>query len=112
MLDGTLIVNIGSVGAPGDGDGRASYGRFTWSRARGWRSRLVRVTYDRAAAERDYTISGYLAQAGPEAELSLAQFRLARDIRTRWAAAERGRILAGEVSLESSLRMWLARDDL
>jgi hypothetical protein len=110
-LDGTLVVNVGSVGAPGDGDGRASYGRFTWTRD-SWRARIVRVAYDRVAAERDYLTSGFMAEAGPEAALSLAQFRLARDLRTRWAAAERGRILAGEISLEASLRTWLSRDDL
>jgi predicted phosphodiesterase len=107
ILDGTLIVNTGSVGAPGDGDGRAAYGRFNWTPARGWRACIVRVAYDRAAAERDYTTSGFLAEAGPEAELSLLQFRLARDLRTSWAAAERERILAGEVSLAASLQGWL-----
>ena len=109
-LDGAQVVNVGSVGIPGDGDGRAAYGRFTWTR-RGWQADIVRVAYDRAAAERDYFDSGFMAEAGPEAELSLVQFRLARDVRTRWAAAERDRILSGEVSLADSLRAWLLQDE-
>ncbi len=108
-LDGTKIVNVGSVGIPGDGDGRAAYGRLTWSRAKGWRAEITRVAYDRAAADRDYFTSGFMDEAGPEAELSLVQFRMARDVRTRWAAADRSRILAGELSLAESLRLWLDR---
>ena len=109
-LDGTQVVNVGSVGIPGDGDGRAAYGRFTWTRRHGWQTAIVRVAYDRAAAERDYFASGFMTEAGPEAALSLVQFRLARDVRTRWAAADRGRILSGEVSLADSLRAWLSQD--
>ena len=110
-LGSTQVVNVGSVGIPGDGDGRAAYGRFTWTRRRGWQADIVRVAYDRAAAERDYFASGFMAEAGPEALLSLVQFRLARDVRTRWAAAERDRILSGEVSLADSLRAWLSQDE-
>ena len=38
VLDGTQVINVGSVGVPGDGDGRAAYGRLTWTRGRGWRA--------------------------------------------------------------------------
>lgn len=110
-LDGTLVVNTGSVGIPGDGDGRAAYGRFTWEAGRGWAADIVRVTYDRGQTERDYFASGFMDEAGPEAELSLAQFRLCYDVRTRWAANDRARILAGEVSLAESVRQWLAQDE-
>jgi len=109
QLDGTTIVNVGSVGIPGDGDGRAAWGRFTWTAGRGWGADIARVSYDRGQAERDYFTSGFMDEAGPEAELSLAQFRLARDVRTRWAAADRARILAGEISLAESVRQWLER---
>ena len=89
VLDGTQVINVGSVGVPGDGDGRAAYGRLTWTRGRGWRAGIARVDYDRAAADRDYFTSGFLDEAGPEAKLALVQFRMARDVRTRWAAADR-----------------------
>lgn len=111
LLDSRQVVNIGSVGIPGDGDGRAAYGRFTWTHRRGWQVNIIRVLYDRAAAERDYFTSGFMAEAGPEAVLSLVQFRLARDVRTRWAAADHSRILSGEVSLADSLRAWLSQDE-
>lgn len=110
-LDGTLVVNTGSVGIPGDGDGRAAYGRFIWSPEQGWGATIRRVAYDRRQTEHDYFASGFMDEAGPEAKLSLAQFRLACDVRTRWAAADRSRILSGEVSLADSVREWLDRDE-
>ena len=39
------VVNVGSVGAPGDGDPRAGYGLLTWNGAR-WRATIRRVSYD------------------------------------------------------------------
>ncbi len=106
-LDGMQIVNVGSVGLPGDGDGRASYGRLTWQRGRGWRARIVRVAYDRAAAERDLFASGFMDEVGPEAEMVLVEFRAARDARTRWRALYRERILSGELSFAASIRRFL-----
>jgi predicted phosphodiesterase len=110
-LDGTLVVNTGSVGIPGDGDGRAAYGRLTWTRAGGWQAAIARVAYDRAAAERGYFTSGFMNEAGPEAELSLLQFKLATDVRTRWAAVFRERILSGELALADAVKAWLERDE-
>ena len=107
VLDGMQIVNVGSVGLPGDGDGRASYARVTWQRARGWRARIVRVAYDRAAAERDLFRSGFMDQVGPEGEMVLVEFRAARDARTRWRALYRERILSGELSFAASIRRFL-----
>ncbi len=69
------------------------------------------MAYDRAAAERDYFSSGFMDEAGPEAELSLVQFRLARDVRTRWAAVYRERILNGELSLAKTIAEWLEQDE-
>ncbi len=106
-VDGTEVLNIGSVGVPGDGDGRASYGRLVWDRRGGWQIGIARVDYDRAAAERDYFASGFLAEAGPEAELDLVQFRAARDARTRWRAVYGDRVRGGEMSLADSVRRFL-----
>lgn len=111
QLDQTLVVNVGSVGIPGDGDGRAAYGRLTWTRGRGWRADIRRVAYDRAAAERDYFASGFMDGVGPEAELSLVQFRMTADVRTRWSANYRERILRGELTVAQSVDEWLSRDE-
>ncbi len=107
LLDGTQVVNTGSVGLPGDGDGRASYGRVTWERRRGWRTEIVRVAYDRAEAERAFFDSGFLAEAGPEAEMALVEFRAARDARTRWRAIYGEDVRHGQLSLAESIRRFL-----
>lgn len=109
-LGATHVVNVGSVGIPGDGDGRASYGRLVWT-PNGWEATIVRVAYDRVAAERDYFTSGFMESVGPEAELSLVQFRMASDVRTRWSAVFRERILRRELSVAESVQLWLSRDE-
>ncbi|MCL4804827.1 MAG: metallophosphoesterase family protein [Anaerolineae bacterium] len=111
LLDGTRVVNTGSTGIPGDGDWHAAYGRLTWTPDEGWQAQIVRVAYDRAAAERDYFTSGFMDGAGPEAELSLVQFRMVSDVRTRWSAVYRDRILRGEISVAESVREWLSRGE-
>lgn len=108
QIDATLLVNVGSVGLPGDGDGRAGYGRLTWTRARGWRAEIVRLAYDRDQTERDFTTTGFLAEAGPGALLTLVELRTARDAKTRWAQRYRQPILAGEISMAASVREFLA----
>ncbi len=57
-----FVVNSGSVGAPYDGDTRASYVRLTGDRA-GWEAEIRRVPYDTAAVDAAYRSSD-LAQAG------------------------------------------------
>lgn len=68
QFNGTLVVNTGSVGQPMDDDARASYGRFTLCGGR-WQAEIARVGYDKAQAERDCVDSGFLAEAGPMAQL-------------------------------------------
>lgn len=106
-LNGTQVVNVGSVGLPGDRDGRAAYGRIEWQRERGWTAEVVRVAYDRTRAEEAYFTSGYVGEAGPEAEMSLVEFRMALDVRTRWSAVYRQRILDGQISHAAAVREFL-----
>jgi hypothetical protein len=111
LLDGTQVLNIGAVGLPGDGDGRASYGRVIWQPRSGWTAEIARVSYDRAAAERDFFTSGFMAEAGPEAEMALVEFRAARDARTRWRAIYGERVRCGELTLAESIRCFLGETE-
>lgn len=108
QLPDTLLVNIGSVGLPGDGDWRASYGRLTWSRQNGWHAEIKRVAYDRQQTESDYIQSGFLEEAGPGAWLTLVELRSARDAKTRWSHIYKDRILAGEISTENAVKEFLS----
>jgi predicted phosphodiesterase len=107
----TLLINIGAVGLPGDGDWRASYGRLTWSRARGWQGEIRRVAYDREQAARDFVESGFLAEAGPGAALTLVELRAARDAKTKWTQAYGQRVREGQISMEEAVRQFLSGEE-
>ena len=109
-VDGTLVVNIGSVGASFDEDRRAAYGRFGW--AGQWTAELVRLPYDYAQIERDYVDSGFLAEGGPLAQIMLVELRKARGLIFRWADRYQEAVLAGLMALEDSVRLILCDDDV
>ncbi|MBI4279211.1 MAG: metallophosphoesterase family protein [Armatimonadetes bacterium] len=71
-VGGRLVVNVGSVGFPFDGDPRASYGLFTLHGGR-WEAVLRRVEYDREAVAQDL-----LASDHPAKEAWAKRVRLAR----------------------------------
>lgn len=108
QVGGTLLVNEGAVGLPGDGDRRASYGRITWTSSRGWQADVVRVAYDVAHTEADFTRSGFLQQAGPGALLTLVELRTALDAKTRWTAVYRERVLRGEIDMADAVNEFLS----
>lgn len=107
----TRVINTGAVGLTGDGDTRAAYARLTWARANGWQLRIRRVAYDTLAAERAFTESGFLAEAGPLARMTLVELRTARDAKTRWTAIYRPAILAGSISVEDAVYEFLEQPE-
>ncbi|MEJ2750112.1 MAG: metallophosphoesterase family protein [Anaerolineae bacterium] len=111
QLDETLIVNAGSIGAPFDKDTRSSYGRFTWNENDGWQAEIVRLDYDHSRTEKDYVETGFLAEAGPLTQLMLIELRKGRGLIYRWGKLYEKAILAGEISIEESVRQLLAEDD-
>ncbi len=105
-------MNIGSVGAPFDEDKRLSYGRFTWTPAHGWQTEIVRLAYDWQQTIRDYATSGFLDHGGPLAQIMLVEHRKSRGLIYRWANRYQKAVLAGELSLEESVRRVLQDEDL
>jgi hypothetical protein len=100
------------VGASFDGDRQLSYGRFTWTGGKGWDSEIVRLPYDFVRVEQDYATSGFLDEAGPLTQLMLVELRRAGGLVYRWASRYQKAVLAGEISLEASVRLVLSDDDL
>ena len=111
-IDDTTVVNIGSVGASFDGNRELSYGRFTWTAAKGWQAEIVRLPYDFDRVEQDYACSGFLEGAGPLAQLMLIELRRAGGLIYRWATRYQDAVLAGEISMEDSVRAVMADEDL
>lgn len=110
-VDGTLVVNIGSVGASFDDDRRAAYGQFSWAKS-GWSAEIVRLDYDYAQIEIDYVESGFLAQGGALAQLMLVELRKARGLIFRWASRYQEAVMNGRLTLEESVRYILCDDDV
>ena len=107
-IDQTLVVNVGSVGMPFDGDSRACYAQLTW-RTGCWRAELVRLEYDQAAAARDFVETGFVKEAGPLAEIMYAEFLISRSLIHGWLIEYQASVLAGEISIADSVREYLAR---
>lgn len=108
QIDNTLVVNVGSVGTPFDGDPRASYAQLTWRR-NGWQAHIIRLEYDREQAARDFVESGFLAGTGPIGTLMMYEWRTAYPHIPEWLAQYHKRVLAGEMPLAKAVREFLAQ---
>jgi predicted phosphodiesterase len=102
-INGTLIVNAGSAGLPFDGDPRVSFALLEWRESL-WTARIIRVPYDRQAAENDFISSGYLADGGPMIPLILDELRHARPRLGMWHRTYERAFSAGEISLKKSVQ--------
>ena len=111
MIDRTLVVNVGSVGLPFDGDYRAGYAQLTW-RPDGWRAEIIRLDYDRESTDQDMLTTGYLDDAGPLAQLIRVELRAARSLLFDWTMRYQAQVLAGELSMEESVQKFLAELDI
>lgn len=109
-LGDTLVVNVGSVGLPFDGDRRAAYARLTRGRS-GWEARIVRLPYDVAAAERAFHESGMLEAAGAHGPIMLRELQTGTSLLFDFVPAYHDRIIAGAISPDDAVREFLARYD-
>ena len=105
-LDGTLVVNVGSVGLPFDRDTRAGYAQMEWRKGR-WRVEIVRLDYDRARAERDFFETGFI-EGSALAHLVLIELRQGRSQLYEWARQYESRILSGEMTMHDSVQAFVS----
>ena len=108
QVDETLVVNVGSVGMPFDGNIRAAYGRLSTRQDR-WEAEIIRLDYDRAQTERDFFETGFIPQAGDLARIMLVEFRQARSHIFAWVTQYQPIVLAGHMSVADSVTEYLAR---
>ena len=105
-LDGALVVNVGAVGLPFDGDTRAGYAQIVWSRKR-WHACIVRLDYDRAQTERDFHDTGFLDEAASFARLVHVELRTARPLIYEWTRRYEARVLEGDLTFEEAVEDYL-----
>jgi predicted phosphodiesterase len=106
-LDQTLVVNVGAVGLPFDGDRRAAYARLTRRRT-GWTAKIIRLPYDVEATARACHTSGMLESVGPHGRLMLREIETAQSLLYDFIPTYHGRIMAGELSIEAAVNEYLA----
>lgn len=105
-VDTTLVVNVGSVGLPFDGDTRAAYARLTLGRA-GWNAEIRRVAYDLAATERVFISSGALEAIGPMAQIMLRELQTGESLMFHFLPRYSPAIHAGAISVADAVREFL-----
>ena len=106
-IDNTLVVNVGAVGLPFDGDIRTTYAQLTWHKSY-WHVRIIRLSYDRVRAERDYYTTGFIPEAGDLANIMLVEFHQARAHIHRWMWNYQDAVLAGNLSMSDSVQAYLS----
>ncbi len=108
QIDQTLVVNVGAVGLPFDGDWRAGYAQLTWN-TNTWQAEIIRLEYDRAQTENDYVDSGFLQEGGPLSRLMLRELQIARGQLHSWGQTYEAKILSGELTVAQSVDLFLAQ---
>lgn len=107
-FNGTLVVNVGSVGQPLDTDPRAAYGQFELRGAR-WNATVARVRYDKQRAEQDFVDSGFLDECGPFARLIFTELRESRRHVGPWMSRYLEAVKTGEISVAHGVQTYLER---
>jgi predicted phosphodiesterase len=102
----TLIVNSGSAGHHNAYDTRATYAQLSWQNGR-WQAEIIRLPYDMAKTERAYYESGFMDETGPVAQLIFYEWKTAVPLLPMWRSKYMDAVLAGEISLESSVNKFL-----
>ncbi len=108
QVDATLLVNVGSVGLPFDGDTRAAYARLSLGRA-GWSAEIRRVAYDVAATAQIFVHGGAMESIGPMAEIMLRELRTGTSLIFDFLPRYNDPIHSGEISMADAVREFLSR---
>jgi len=107
-LNGTLVVNAGSVGLPFDADPRPGYAQLVL-RNGDWQAEIIRLEYDLDAALRDFDTAGFMSRGGPLAELVRLELRSGLSQLYPWMVRYRDAVLEGEIGIAQAVDEFLQR---
>ncbi len=106
----SLVINVGSVGLPFDGDQRICYAQLVWEhRKNQWNSSIIRLNYDLKKAEDRFHSTGYLESAGPLSKIVLTELHTAQSLLYFWAESYQNNVLNGFLSIEESVNEFLEK---
>ena len=101
QLGKTTVVNVGSAGLPFDGDQRGCYARLQWQN--GWKVRIRRLSYDIAAARKDFELAGFSQHAGPLTRLILDELDRASPCLAAWHNRYSQRVVNHELTMHQAV---------
>ena len=108
-INGTLVVNAGSVGLPFDDNPRLAYAQLTWLHGE-WKAEIVRLPYDVAQARDDFFVHGYYTEAGPLVKLVLIELQTSRSMLFQWSARYQRRAEQGLISMQDSVEEFIDQE--
>jgi predicted phosphodiesterase len=105
-LNATLLVNVGSVGFPFDGDRRASFGLITWDRNR-WEVEIRRIEYAVEKVVEEFERVNFYQGAGPLSHLIRRELESARPHLTPFEYLFGAPLREGKLSIQKAVRAYM-----
>lgn len=105
-LNGSLIVNAGSVGLPFDGDTRAAYAQLTCHKGQ-WFAEIIRLEYSLRLAELDFRDFGFIEGGGPLVDIILLELRTGLGQLYQWVSKYNYLIKNGDITVEESAKEFI-----
>jgi putative phosphoesterase len=106
QVNSTLLVNVGAVGFPFDGDRRASFGLITWDRDR-WTVEIRRVEYAIEKVLEEFERVNFYQGAGPLSQLIRRELESARPHLTPFEYLFGEPLRAGKLSILKAVDIYL-----
>jgi predicted phosphodiesterase len=110
-INTTLLVNVGSVGFPFDGDRRASYGVINWGHDDRWEVDIRRVEYALDKVIEEFDRVNFYKGAGPLARLIRRELESARPHLTPFEYLFGPGIRAGGISVLDAVDAYLSMSE-
>jgi predicted phosphodiesterase len=101
-IDRTLVMNVGAVGLPFNGDPRAQYGVATWHNEE-WHAELRAVEYSRQPTIDAFATNGFFEGGGPLSRVILREVETARPHLGPWVRHFAEDVRAGRLSVGAAV---------
>jgi predicted phosphodiesterase len=106
QVNATLLVNVGAVGFPFDGDRRASFGLMTWDRDR-WEVEIRRIDYAVEKVLEEFERVNFYQGAGPLSHLIRRELESARPHLTPFEYLFGSPLREGKLSIQEAVEVYL-----
>ena len=106
QVNATLLVNVGAVGFPFDGDRRASFGLITWDRDR-WEVEIRRIEYAVEKVVEEFERVNFYQGAGPLSHLIRRELESARPHLTPFEYLFGPPLREGKLSIQEAVEAYM-----